>query len=205
MTAHFEALEIINWQRRDIVEQQAADDVELSNETTQCLVCALHESDKHALYGIGNANAKIILVGDAPVFGEDRQIEPFTGDAGQLLKAMLKAIDLQLDDVFVMNMFNRALPENHRPVEADIVCCLSCLNRQIALIKPRLIVALGATVAHYLLNKKASLESFRNTFHEYGQAGIPLYVTYHPAYLLQNPADKRYSWEDLKKIKNYLS
>jgi DNA polymerase len=147
---------------------------------------------------VGNEDADIMLVGEGPGAEEDRQGEPFVGRAGQLLTAMLYAIGLQRKQVYIANIVKCRPPGNRVPAPEEIQHCAPYLHRQIELVNPRLLVALGATASRHLLQTVDSLNSLRGRVHTCQD--IPLIVTYHPAYLLRVPANKRKAWDDLQAI-----
>lgn len=160
-----------------------------------CRACALHETRTHTVFGVGNQAASWIFVGEAPGADEDRQGEPFVGRAGQLLNAMITALHLKRTEVYITNVLKCRPPNNRDPQPAEVVHCEPYLRRQIALIQPQVIVALGRHAAHSLLKSDLALSRLRGTCHDYH--GTPLIATYHPAYLLRTPADKARAWDDL--------
>ena len=160
-----------------------------------CRLCGLDATRTQTVFGVGSRTAQWMFIGEAPGVEEDRQGEPFVGRAGQLLNAMLFAIGLQRADVYIANVLKCRPPNNRDPQPKEVACCEPYLIRQIELIQPRLIVALGRHAAHSLLKTEMPLNRLRGqrmTYH-----GIPLIVTYHPAYLLRSPVEKRKVWEDL--------
>ncbi|MBI5612046.1 MAG: uracil-DNA glycosylase [Gammaproteobacteria bacterium] len=161
-----------------------------------CTKCGLSATRTQTVFGVGNRNAHWLFVGEAPGADEDRQGEPFVGRAGQLLNAMLFALGLKREDVFICNVLKCRPPGNRDPQDGEVAACEPYLMRQIELIGPRLIVALGRHAAHSLLKTDLALAKLRGRRLQYH--GIPLIVTYHPAYLLRTPADKRKAWEDLR-------
>lgn len=169
-----------------------------------CTACPLHLSRTHAVFGVGNSQADLMIIGEAPGFNEDKQGEPFVGRAGKLLNLMLGAIQLKRSEVYIANIVKCRPPENRDPHLIEVQTCTPYLNEQISYIQPKLILALGRVAAHYLLNTKDKLESLRSTIHPYADTNIPLIVTYHPAYLLRNPIDKRKSYLDLLFVKQQL-
>jgi len=175
---------------------------QLQQAVSQCQLCELHSTRTQTVFGVGNQNADLLVVGEAPGADEDRQGEPFVGRAGQLLDAMLGAIQLDRSQVFIANVLKCRPPDNRNPHTSEIVCCDAYLQRQIELIQPKMILALGRIAAHHLLVSQESLGKLRQQPHSYH--GIPLVVSYHPAYLLRKPVDKRKSWQDLLKIKKQL-
>jgi DNA polymerase len=150
------------------------------------------------VFGVGNTQAEWLIIGEAPGAEEDRQGEPFVGRAGQLLNAMLLAIGLARDTVFIANVLKCRPPGNRDPRPEETANCLPYLSQQIALLKPRILLAVGRIAAQNLLATDAPLSRLRGKLHHFGEANTPLVVTYHPAYLLRTPADKRKAWEDLK-------
>lgn len=161
-----------------------------------CTACGLCASRNRTVPGVGGAAAQWLFVGEAPGADEDAQGEPFVGAAGQLLDNMLAALGLARGaDVYIANVLKCRPPGNRAPDPLEASACRPYLDRQIELIAPRLIVALGRSAACTLLDVDASVASLRNRIHRYH--GTPLIVTYHPAYLLRNPADKAKAWEDL--------
>ncbi|HEX7044236.1 MAG TPA: uracil-DNA glycosylase [Burkholderiales bacterium] len=167
----------------------------LARRVAACTACGLHRTRTQTVFGVGNRRARWIFVGEAPGAEEDRQGEPFVGAAGQLLNAMLEAIGLRREDVYIANVLKCRPPGNRDPQPQEVERCEPFLARQIELIGPRLIVALGRHAAHNLLKTDAPLARLRGQRLTY--RGTPLVVTFHPAYLLRNPADKRRAWDDL--------
>ncbi|TNF38515.1 MAG: uracil-DNA glycosylase, partial [Gammaproteobacteria bacterium] len=170
---------------------------QLRQTVAQCQLCELHESRTQTVFGVGNPEANLLVIGEAPGADEDRLGEPFVGRAGKLLDAMLAAIQLDRSQVYIANILKCRPPNNRDPHTSEIFCCDPYLQRQIELIQPKLILALGRIAAHHLLVSQDSLAKLRQRQHSYN--GIPMLVSYHPAYLLRNPVDKRKSWQDLLK------
>jgi uracil-DNA glycosylase len=163
-----------------------------------CTRCSLSTTRTQTVFGVGNRQADWLIVGEAPGAEEDRRGEPFVGRAGQLLNAMLRAIGLAREQVYIANVLKCRPPGNRDPNPAEVAECLPYLERQIALLKPKIMLAVGRISAQNLLKTDAPLARLRQQVHAFGIAKVPLVVTYHPAYLLRTPADKRKSWEDLK-------
>ena len=163
-----------------------------------CTLCDLHSSRTRSVFGVGNRNADWLLIGEAPGRDEDQQGEPFVGRAGQLLNAMLLAIGLQREQVYIANILKCRPPNNRDPKPEEVVCCEPYLMRQIELIRPRLILALGRIAAQNLLRTETAIGKLRGRVHQFRDTGIPLIATYHPAYLLRSPGEKRKSWQDLQ-------
>ncbi|MCW9013213.1 MAG: uracil-DNA glycosylase [Gammaproteobacteria bacterium] len=176
---------------------------QLKTTVSQCQLCELHISRTQTVFGAGNPAADLLIIGEAPGADEDAKGEPFVGRAGQLLDAMLKAIDLDRPTVFITNVLKCQPPNNRNPHTSEIVCCDPYLQRQIELIQPKVILALGRIAAHHLLISQEPLGAMRQRQHSYN--GIPLLVSYHPAYLLRKPVDKRKSWQDLLQVKKQLT
>ena len=172
-------------------------------EIRDCTKCALGATRTHFVFGAGNPEADLMFIGEAPGRDEDLQGIPFVGRAGQLLTLMLQAIDLEREDVFIANVLKCRPPNNRDPLPEEIDKCEPYLLKQIELIAPKLIVTLGRFASASLLRTKAALGTLRKEIHNYNQ--VPLVVTYHPAALLRNPQLKKEAWEDLKKIRVFLS
>jgi len=163
---------------------------------TACTACGLCKQRKQAVFGVGNEAAPWLFVGEGPGADEDEQGEPFVGQAGKLLDSMLAALGLKRGrEAYIANVVKCRPPGNRTPTPEEAAACAPFLDRQIDLIAPKLIVALGKTAAMRLLRTEASLGSLRGQVHRY--RGTPLVVTYHPAYLLRNLPDKSKAWEDL--------
>ncbi len=173
-----------------------ADWPELKKQVHGCTECKLRATCTQTVFGVGDEKAEWLFVGEGPGADEDVQGEPFVGQAGKLLDNMLAAIKLKRGrNVYIANVVKCRPPNNRTPEADEIVQCLPYLQRQVALIQPKIIVALGKTAACALLGHDATLGSLRGTVHEY--QGIPLIITYHPAYLLRSPSEKAKAWQDL--------
>jgi DNA polymerase len=161
-----------------------------------CTACGLRAGCKQTVFGVGDESANWLLVGEAPGAEEDRLGEPFVGQAGKLLDNMLAALGLQRDkNVYIANVLKCRPPGNRNPEPSEVATCSPYLRRQIELIQPKLIVAMGRFAVQTLLNTEATIGSLRGKVHQYH--GVPLVVTYHPAYLLRNLPDKAKAWADL--------
>jgi uracil-DNA glycosylase len=172
---------------------------QLADEVARCTRCELHRTRTRPVLGVGDRRAQWLVVGEAPGAEEDRQGEPFVGRAGQLLDAMLRAIGLARGrNVYIANILKSRPPGNRDPAPAEVAACLPYLERQIELIRPRLILAVGRIAMQNLLDTQSSLGRMRGQVHAFGGLKTPVIVTYHPAYLLRKPEDKRKAWEDLK-------
>jgi len=163
-----------------------------------CCRCRLGEGRKNIVFGEGNPEARLVLVGEAPGFEEDVKAKPFVGPAGQLLTRILKAINLERKAVYICNIVKCRPPRNRNPRPDEIACCLPFLERQIRAIGPKLICTLGTFATQTLLQTDDPISRLRGNFHTY--QGIPLLPTYHPAFLLRNPEKKRDVWEDVQKL-----
>jgi len=189
-------------QREDGAEgaqrEDGADWAELRARVAACTRCALSATRTQTVFGVGNLEAEWLIVGEAPGAEEDRRGEPFVGRAGQLLNSMLRAIGLAREQVYIANVLKCRPPGNRDPSPAESAECLPYLERQIALLKPKIMLAVGRISAQKLLKTDTPLGRMRLKVHSFGLNQVPLVVTYHPAYLLRTPADKRKAWEDLK-------
>ena len=170
----------------------------LQREVAGCRLCQLHESRTQTVFGVGDVNADWMLIGEAPGAEEDRRGEPFVGRAGKLLDSMLKALGLDRRQVFIANILKCRPPNNRDPRPEEVLACGNYLNQQINTVKPRLILALGRVAAQNLLKTETPIGKMRGKRFHYGDPPIPVVVTYHPAYLLRSPREKRKSWQDLQ-------
>jgi uracil-DNA glycosylase len=171
----------------------------LRDEVLACRLCPLHATRTQGVLGVGPKRADWLVIGEAPGAEEDRRGEPFVGAAGQLLDAMLRAIGLdRRTNVYIANVLKSRPPNNRDPKPDEVEACLPYLVRQIALLQPKIMLAVGRIAAQNLLATDAPLGRLRGRVHRFGEFQTPLVVTYHPAYLLRTPADKRKAWEDLK-------
>lgn len=164
-----------------------------------CRRCELCESRTQAVFGVGDRRARLMIVGEAPGAEEDRQGEPFVGRAGRLLNAMLCAVGLDRERVFIANILKCRPPRNRDPQPAEVAQCMPYLRRQIELISPALILCVGRIAAQNLLATDTPIGRLRGSLHRL-ETGVPVIVTYHPAYLLRSPGEKRKAWEDLKLV-----
>lgn len=175
---------------------------ELAGIVAGCTECPLHERRTKTVFGVGDSRTKVMFVGEAPGRDEDVKGEPFVGRAGQLLTKILAAVDLKRENVYITNILKCRPPNNRDPQESEIRCCEEYLKKQIELIQPKLVCALGRISAQWLLRTNAPLSTLRTG--EYYYEGIRVLPTYHPAALLRNPAYKKPTWEDFKKLKAIL-
>ncbi len=176
---------------------------ELANRVAACRQCGLCESRRQTVFADGSPTARLVFVGEAPGSEEDRQGVPFVGRAGQLLTDIIvKGMGIRREEVYICNVIKCRPPDNRNPSPEEVVACEPYLIEQLTLVQPEAICALGAYAARSLLKTEASVGSLRGKWHDY--QGIPLRVTYHPSYLLRNPADKRKTWEDIQAVMQRL-
>lgn len=171
-----------------------------------CTRCKLCETRTQTVFGVGVESAPLMVVGEGPGADEDRQGEPFVGRAGKLLDEMLKAIGhSRADNVYIANVVKCRPPGNRDPEPDEVAACRPYLEQQIRLVRPKLIVGLGRIAAQRLLQTSEPLSRLRGPMYQYGPEKTPLFITYHPAYLLRSPREKTKSWADLKKVYRYLA
>jgi DNA polymerase len=197
--------------RADTPATQGPDDIAgldwetLRERVLSCTRCELHKQRTQAVFGVGNREAQWLVIGEAPGAEEDRQGEPFVGRAGKLLNNMLLAIGLQREEVYIANIVKCRPPNNREPAPQEAQSCAPYLARQVALIQPKLILALGRVAAQNLLKTDRPVGTMRGKRFYYEQTDIPVIVTYHPAYLLRSPQEKRKAWQDLLAAKELFS
>ncbi len=190
-----DSLKILDqWDGRPIVETLDM----IKEDLGDCRRCKLCNGRKHIVFGAGDPQARLVLVGEGPGYEEDIQGVPFVGRAGQLLTKILEAVKLTRDDVYICNIIKCRPPKNRNPERDEIASCLPFVQRQIRAIRPKFICALGTFAAQTLLQTKTPISRLRGEFHPYED--ILLLPTYHPAYLLRNPNKKRDVWEDVQKL-----
>lgn len=170
----------------------------LRQRVAECQQCDLHRGRKQTVFGVGDHNADWLIIGEAPGAEEDRQGEPFVGRAGKLLNSMLLACGLRREQVFIANILKCRPPENRDPKPEEVAACSCYLREQIDLIQPKIILAVGRIAAQNLLQSETPIGKMRGQKYEYADTGIPVVVTYHPAYLLRSPREKRKAWQDLQ-------
>ena len=176
---------------------------DIHNDIGECLRCPLHKSRTKIVHSEGNAKARLMFVGEAPGADEDASGRPFVGRAGQLLNKIIEAIGMKREDVFIGNVNRCRPPQNRTPTHEEAATCKPFLLREIALLRPDVIVVLGNTAMKNLLDTKEGITKLRGTFMDY--KGIKVMPTFHPAYLLRDPSKKRETWEDMKKVREYLN
>ncbi len=222
---YLQALDIPVWRSRDAVDETAAEPqvaeaqaveplaeplgadvtaawLQLEREVAECTKCELYRTRTQAVFGVGNRQADWLIVGEAPGRDEDQQGEPFVGRAGKLLNAMLEALGYAREDVYIANILKSRPPKNRDPKPEEVAACEPYLKQQIALLKPKIILAVGRVAAQNLLKTDTPIGKLRGQRLEYQVSAetvtkVPVVVTYHPAYLLRSPADKRKTWQDL--------
>ncbi len=169
----------------------------LQQQVQECVRCELSKTRTHTVFGAGNESADWMFVGEAPGAEEDRQGLPFVGRAGRLLTAMIGALGMSREEVYIANVLKCRPPNNRDPMGAEVRECESYLHQQVAHVRPKIIVALGRFAAQSLVKTTRPIGKLRNQVFQFEASEIPLIVTYHPAYLLRNPLDKRKAWQDL--------
>ena len=167
-----------------------------------CKRCPLHKTRTNVVFGSGNPRAELVFVGEAPGYEEDMQGLPFVGRAGALLTKIIEAMGLKRKDIYIANILKCRPPNNRNPLPNEILACEENIIKQLELIKPKVICTLGKFAAQTLLRSPVAISKLRGNFHSYH--GIKVMPTYHPAYLLRNPADKKLVWQDVKKIMSEL-
>lgn len=170
----------------------------LRQRVVACRACVLAESRTQTVFGVGNLQARLLVIGEAPGVDEDRQGEPFVGRAGQLLNAMLRAMGYPREQVYIANILKCRPPGNRDPLPAEALHCWPFLRQQIQWVRPRLILAVGRIAAQNLLHTQVAVGELRGHIHRLPELDIPVVVTYHPAYLLRSPEHKGRAWTDLK-------
>ena len=199
-----EGIEIIPLSKSDVSVVSSLAWPELRQQVINCQQCELHATRTQAVFGVGNQQADWLIIGEAPGADEDRKGEPFVGRAGQLLNEMLNAIGLKREQVYIANILKCRPPNNRDPKPEEAASCSPYLQRQIELIQPKVILALGRIAAQRILQSNTSLARLRNQVHHVESIQSPVIVTYHPAYLLRSPAEKRKAWQDLLFAKKYV-
>ncbi len=181
-----------NWSESDSLQK-------LDSAISSCMKCNLGATRRKFVFGVGNLNSKLVLIGEAPGADEDEQGEPFVGRAGQLLNKILAAVQLKREDVYICNILKCRPPNNRDPLPEEAEACEPYLKKQLEIIKPKIILCLGRIAGQTLLKTNATLTELRKNTYEY--QGIKVLVTFHPAALLRNPNWKRPAWEDVQKMR----
>lgn len=192
------------WTRRGPKEVVSGETLDMVRaDIGECTRCKLHRLGRtHIVFGVGNPAADLMFVGEAPGHDEDQQGIPFVGRAGQLLTKIIEAIELTRDQVYIANVIKCRPPENRNPEPDEVATCEPFLFRQVQIIKPKVIVALGTFAARTLLRTTEPISKLRGRFYRYGDAA--LLATFHPAFLLRSPERKRDVWDDMKKVRAVL-
>jgi DNA polymerase len=175
---------------------------QLAVEVGRCRACPLHRTRTHPVVSDGTPHAKLVFIGEAPGRDEDLQGKPFVGMAGQLLTKMIIAMGLRREDVYICNVLKDRPPGNRTPLPEEVQACMPFLQRQLAIVQPKVICSLGSVATKALLGPDVAISQVRGRVWDY--EGFPLVPTFHPAYLLRNPPAKKYAWVDLKKVKQLL-
>lgn len=207
--AYLNAMGVQAWVRRGSVASETAETaptfeplmewVALKRQVSVCTRCELHKGRTQVVFGCGDPRAHWMIIGEGPGAEEDRLGQPFVGPAGKLLNEMLRAIGLQRENVYIENIVKCRLPDNREPEPEETGRCEPYLATQIALVQPKIILALGRAAAQNLLKTTTSIGELRTQNFIYPQNSIPIVVTYHPAYLLHSPLEKRKAWQDLQR------
>lgn len=199
---------ILSRKTRDILAGWGYDGVkaetleEIKKELGDCTRCKLHRGRKNIVFGQGNPRARLVFVGEGPGYEEDLRGEPFVGAAGQVLTRIIQAIHMAREDVYICNIVKCRPPKNRNPMPDEVAACRPFLVRQLKAIRPLVICALGAVATQALLNTDEAITKLRGNIHRY--QGIPMIPTYHPAFILRNPARKRDVWEDIQKVQKII-
>jgi DNA polymerase len=184
----------------DLAMDLAVDLAALRAQVSVCTRCDLHQSRNQTVFGVGDESARLLVIGEAPGADEDAQGEPFVGRAGKLLNAMLMGIGLAREQVYITNILKCRPPRNRDPHADEVVSCGHYLQQQIAFVAPELILAVGRVAAQNLLGVTTPIGKLRGNIHTHAASALPVLVTYHPAYLLRSPLEKRRVWQDLKMV-----
>lgn len=177
----------------------------LEKTVKECRACSLYQTRTQGVFGVGHHNANLFIIGEAPGANEDKQGEPFVGRAGKLLNAMLASIQLDRKDIYIANILKSRPPGNRDPLAEEVAACTPYLLRQITLLRPKVLLAVGRIAAQFLLNTTQAMRQLRGETFEYGPLKTPLLVTYHPAYLLRAPREKRKAWQDIQRLYQLLN
>lgn len=200
---YLQTMGIDRWVLRENKISQEKELTKLAQQVASCTKCPLHKTRTQTVFARGNDKAKLLIIGEAPGYYEDQQGLPFVGKAGLLLNQMLLSIGMNEEDVYIANVLKCRPPNNRDPKIDEIEQCSPYLTQQIDLIKPILVLALGRFAGQLLYNKTVPLNQLRNSIHHFKQ--IPFIVSYHPAYLLRNPRDKKNAFLDLITVKQFIA
>ena len=196
--------EIFSAERSTTHDPRSTDGLDsLKAEVLACKRCGLHKTRRNVVFGAGNPEAKLMFIGEAPGEDEDIQGLPFVGRAGKLLTKIIEAMGLKREDVYIANILKCRPPNNRIPMPTEIIECLDFVKKQVDIIKPKVICTLGKFASQTLLRTQTPISVLRGHFQEYN--GIKVMPTFHPAYLLRNPPDKKLVWADMKKVMKELA
>ena len=176
----------------------------IESQVSNCKKCSLHKGRNNTVFGDGNRNSDWFFIGEAPGKDEDLQGKPFVGRAGRLLTEVIFSMGLSREDVFIANILKCRPPDNRDPMPEEVQQCFPYLEKQIELVKPKIIVAVGRIAAHSLLGTDLPMGKLRGKIHGFGSSEIPTLIIYHPAYLLRSPSQKKKVWEDLQLVNDFL-
>lgn len=176
----------------------------IESQVSNCKKCSLHKGRNNTVFGDGNRNSDWFFIGEAPGKDEDLQGKPFVGRAGRLLSEVIFSMGLSREDVFIANILKCRPPDNRDPMPEEVQQCFPYLEKQIELVKPKIIVAVGRIAAHSLLGNDLPMGKLRGKIHGFGPSEIPTLIIYHPAYLLRSPSQKKKVWEDLQLVNDFL-
>ena len=176
----------------------------IESQVSNCKKCSLHKGRNNTVFGDGNRNSDWFFIGEAPGKDEDLQGKPFVGRAGRLLSEVIFSMGLSREDVFIANILKCRPPDNRDPLPEEVQQCFPYLEKQIELVKPKIIVAVGRIAAHSLLGNDLPMGKLRGKIHGFGPSEIPTLIIYHPAYLLRSPSQKKKVWEDLQLVNDFL-
>lgn len=177
---------------------------QLATEVSQCVACELHKTRKQTVFGVGHEKATWMIIGEAPGADEENEGKPFLAVSGQLLNQMLRAIGLAREEVYIANVLKCRLPNNREPKKSELHSCPPYLQRQIELIQPKIILLLGRVAAQTVLQSDQPMAKLRAKVHHHPDFNIPMVASYHPAYLLRAPREKRKAWEDLQLARQQI-
>jgi len=188
-----------------VVNSSDLDWNKLQQQAASCTLCSLCKTRTNVVFGVGYQKAEVMFIGEAPGANEDLQGEPFVGKAGMLLNSMLQAMNLARTEVYIANILKCRPPNNRDPAPQEVAQCTPYLQQQIALMKPKVIIAVGRIAAQFLLGSSEPMGRLRGKRYHYGEFKIPLFVIYHPAYLLRSPAEKGRAYDDLLLIQRFIN
>ena len=194
-------------QDKPFTSEQSQQWTALQEEVSQCQLCPLHTGRSHTVFGDGAQTPRVLLVGEGPGADEDYAGLPFVGRSGRLLTSMIDAMGFARDQVYICNVVKCRPPNNRKPEPAEVLACSGYLDRQLTLLRPQVVLALGGVAAHRLLNSDLPVGKLRGRQHSYklGELVFPVFVSYHPSYLLRKGSEKEQAWKDLKEVIRFLT